>query len=101
MRFALAAMSVLSIVACAAPAPSAKGAGAKKTELASNAGGPNAKGKYVCTYEEDVGSHMRQKICRYIDDQGDARGRQQDDMREMGTHAIGLPALPASKGGGH
>ena len=97
MRFALAAVSVVSMIACAAPSAETKdGGGKSKPTLASNAGGPTAKGKYICSYEEDVGSHLRQKVCRYLDDQGDARGRQQDDLREMGMHSVSLPAMPGS-----
>ena len=96
MRVPLAAAAVLSFVACASPTAASKdGSGKSKQQLASNAGGPNAKGKYTCTFEEDVGSHFRQKVCRYIDDQNDARGRQQDDIREMGMHSLRQPTTSA------
>ncbi|HEX4384626.1 MAG TPA: hypothetical protein VH083_16805 [Myxococcales bacterium] len=71
-------------------------AGKAKPTLASNAGGPTAKGKYTCTFEEDVGSHFRQKVCRYVDDQTDARAQQQDDIREMGMHGTRNPSLDPS-----
>jgi hypothetical protein len=51
--------------------------------LASNAGGPNAKGKYVCSYEEPIGSHVPVKVCRYqdADDNNEERNRVQDSLR--------------------
>jgi hypothetical protein len=91
MRFPLAATLALSLIACASSNSTvAKKKADPKESLASNAGGPNAKGKYVCTYDEDTGSHMRQKICRYVDeDTSNNRSRAQDDIREMGMHGIG------------
>jgi hypothetical protein len=92
MRFSLVATLALSLMACASSNTSAakKKADPKET-LASNAGGPAAKGKYVCTYDEDTGSHLRQKTCRYVDDDAanNTRNRAQDDIREMGMHGIG------------
>jgi hypothetical protein len=106
MRSALAAVAVLSLIACAGAKPAGTdGPGKAKQPLASNASGPAPKGKYICTFEEDVGSHFRQKICRYIDDSNDARGRQQDDIREMGMHDVRNPSLGGgttiSGGAGH
>jgi hypothetical protein len=88
MRFTLAATLALSLIACAGPnATSASStAGKSQPTLASNAGGPKAKGKYTCEYEEDTGSHLRNKVCRYIDSDSDARGRLQDDIREFQQH---------------
>ncbi|HEX4384627.1 MAG TPA: hypothetical protein VH083_16810 [Myxococcales bacterium] len=90
MRFPLVATLALSLIACASSNTSAakkKSADPKET-LASNAGGPAAKGKYVCTYDEDTGSHMRTKTCRYVDEDNASGNRHQaqDDMREMGMH---------------
>jgi hypothetical protein len=90
MRFPLVATLALSLIACASSNTTVakkKTADPKET-LASNAGGPAAKGKYVCTYDEDTGSHMRQKTCRYVDEDTNNANRrqQQDDMREMGMH---------------
>jgi len=94
MRFPLAATLALSLIACASSRPmqdataTTDSSGKSKPNLASNAGGPNAKGKYTCDYEEDTGSHLRQKICRYVDSDNDARGRVQDDIREFEQHML-------------
>jgi hypothetical protein len=74
-----------SLIACANARPVSD---KPKPTLASNAGGPNAKGKYTCEYEEDTGSHLRQKVCRYIDSDNDARGQTQDAVREWQMHPI-------------
>ena len=91
MRFSLTAALAFSLIACAASRPkqdatataSASGKAAKPT-LASNAGGPNAQGKYICEYEEDTGSHMRQKVCRYQDNGESRQGLQNELMRNTG-----------------
>lgn len=98
MRSLLAACLGLSLVACATPGPQG---GALKNKsstptLSSNAGGPNAKGKYVCEYEEDTGSHLRNKVCRYVDEESDERGRTQDEFRNWQRNG-GVPGAP---GGG-
>jgi hypothetical protein len=101
MRLVSSALLGLALAGCASNR-AAPAADKSKPTLASNAGGPAAKGKYTCTYEEDVGSHLRQKVCRYVDDRTDARGQQQDDIREMGMHNVRLPTLsPAGGGGGN
>jgi hypothetical protein len=85
MRFALVFVASLAF-ACAgskAAKPDAtKPPGAGPT-LASNAGGPDAKGKYVCAYEEKLGSHVPVKVCRYQDENSydDTRDRLQDSLR--------------------
>ena len=87
MRFPMAVTLALSLVACASSRSSQanKDSGTKET-LQSNAGGPNAKGKYTCTYEEDTGSHHRTKICRYVEDTAEARERTQQDIRDLSQH---------------
>jgi hypothetical protein len=75
MRFLNVTTAALCLFACATPRKANKDKA--KPTLASNAGGPNAKGKYVCTYDEDTGSHLRNKVCRYIDDTaGSLRARE-------------------------
>ena len=74
MRSILLASVALSLVACAGTTASGTSSGkqlndTRKPTLQSNAGGPNARGKYVCEYEEDTGTHLRNKVCRYIDDE--------------------------------
>lgn len=94
MRLSILAVAAFTLIACASTqSASTKDKSAKPT-LASNAGGPAAKGKYVCSYDEDTGSHMRNKVCRYIDDTaGSQRARQetQDNFRrwEMGPRQVG------------
>ena len=95
MRSLLAACLGLSFVACAT---SGSQGGALKNKsntptLSSNAGGPNAKGKYVCEFEEDTGSHLRSKVCRYVDEESEQRARTQDDVRnwQRGQGAAGAP----------
>jgi hypothetical protein len=88
MRFPMAVTLAFSLLACASTT-SSKTDKAKDPTLASNAGGPNAKGKYTCTYEEDTGSHMRQKICRYVEDSSVARDRTQQDMRDLSQQGMG------------
>jgi hypothetical protein len=89
MRFPMAVTLAFSLIACASTSSSKANntAKAKDGTLSSNAGGPNAKGKYTCSYEEDTGSHMRQKICRYVDESTEARDRAQQDMRDMSQHS--------------
>jgi|SRR5476649_308479 hypothetical protein len=82
MRFPLAAVLVFSLIACASTR-AANNAEKSKPTLASNAGGPAAKGKYTCDYEEDTGSHLRQKVCRYIDSDTDTIHQTQDDWRDF------------------
>jgi hypothetical protein len=82
MRNFLRAAVALSLMACANARPVNDSWGRSKPTLASNAGGPNATGRYTCDYEEDTGSHLRQKVCRYIDSDHDARGQTQDMFRE-------------------
>jgi hypothetical protein len=85
MRFSLVAVLTLSMMACASTHTASKDSSGKPTpSLASNAGGPAAKGKYICDYEEDTGSHRRTKICRYVDDtegSQNAREKTQDQWR--------------------
>jgi hypothetical protein len=85
MRNLLAATLALSLLACANAKPVANSSAKSKPTLASNAGGPNAKGKYTCEYEEDTGSHLRQKVCRYVDSENDARGQTQDQFRQWNS----------------
>jgi hypothetical protein len=85
MRFSLVAVLALSLMACASTHTAGNDSSGKaKPTLASNAGGPAAKGKYICDYEEDTGSHRRSKICRYVDDtegSQNAREKTQDQWR--------------------
>jgi hypothetical protein len=84
MRFPLIATVIVSFIACASSKPKATplaDARNHQPTLQSNANGPNARGKYVCDFEEDTGSHLRQKVCRYIDNDNDARGQTQDWIR--------------------
>ena len=97
MRLVSSAVLGLALAGCASHR-AAPAADKSKPTLASNAGGPPARGKYTCTYEEDVGSHFRQKVCRYVDDQSDARRQQQDDIREMGMHNVRMPTLSGAAG---
>jgi hypothetical protein len=85
MRILFGATIALSMMACANARPVSDSSGKSKPTLASNAGGPNAKGKYVCEYEEDTGSHLRQKVCRYVDSNNDARGQTQDQFRQWNS----------------
>jgi hypothetical protein len=80
MRIFLGAALALSMMACANARPDSSGR--STPTLASNAGGPNATGKYTCEYQEDTGSHLRQKVCRYVDSDSDMRGKTQDMFRE-------------------
>jgi hypothetical protein len=95
MRFPLVATLALSLFACTSSRPAQKSAAASadvKPTLNSNAGGPAAKGKYICDYEEDTGSHRRTKICRYVDDTDgsqNARSQTQDNWREFMNHSLG------------
>jgi hypothetical protein len=82
MRSFLGAAIALSLMACANARPVNDSSGRSKPTLASNAGGPDAKGKYICDYEEDTGSHLRQKVCRYRDSDNDHRLQTQDQFRE-------------------
>jgi hypothetical protein len=88
MRFSMAVTLAVSLFACASTSSSKATSTdkAKTPTLSSNAGGPAAKGKYTCSYEEDTGSHMRQKICRYVDESTEARDRVQQDMRDLSQH---------------
>jgi hypothetical protein len=103
MRLRLVAPIALALFACASARPTADttnvadGRNAARPTLASNAGGPNARGKYTCDYEEDTGSHLRQKVCRYVDSENDARGQVQDAVREWQAH----PIAGAPGSGGH
>jgi hypothetical protein len=81
MRIFFGAAIALSMMACANARPVSDSSVKSKPTLASNAGGPNAKGKYTCEYEEDTGSHLRQKVCRYVDSDNDARLQTQDMFR--------------------
>jgi hypothetical protein len=95
MRFPVVATLALSLIACASSRPAQTSSTATdkdKPPLASNAGGPAAKGKYICDYEEDTGSHRRTKICRYVDDTDgsrNARAQTQDNWREFMNHSLG------------
>ena len=87
MRSLFAVCLGLSFAGCATTGSSGSQGGALKNKsntptLSSNAGGPNAKGKYVCEYEEDTGTHLRNKVCRYVDSDDDTRGQTQDAIRE-------------------
>ncbi len=92
MRLPIIAAAAFSVFACASTR--ATSTDKSKPTLASNAGGPAAKGKYTCTFEEDTGSHMRNKVCRYIDDTDGsirARNETQDHWRRFneGPRQIG------------
>jgi hypothetical protein len=87
MRSLFVACIGLSFIACASGGPQGTSGGAlkntSKPTLASNAGGPNAQGKYVCEFEEDTGTHLRNKVCRYVDSETEARMHIQDEMRHL------------------
>jgi hypothetical protein len=97
MRFKMVVMLGVPLIACASsrarPAQTTAVASSEsKPTLKSNAGGPAAKGKYICDYEEDTGSHMRQKVCRYVEDtegSQNSRNQTQDNWREFMNHSLG------------
>ncbi|HEY2031124.1 MAG TPA: hypothetical protein VGH20_18135 [Myxococcales bacterium] len=93
MRSLFAVCLGLSFAGCATA--SSQGTSLKNKSgtptLSSNAGGPNAKGKYVCEFEEDTGSHLRNKVCRYVDSDTEARMHIQDEVRNLdrsGTNTV-------------
>jgi hypothetical protein len=98
-------ISVLAIVlfACASakPNPVATAPAPPKPTLASNAGGPDAKGKYVCEYEEPVGTHVPKKVCRYVDegDTDPTRDELQNSLRKAPGTTNVPPSMP--KTGSH
>jgi len=94
MRSLFALCLGLSFVGCAATGPQSTTLKNKSSTptLASNAGGPDAKGKYVCEYEEDTGSHLRNKVCRYVD--GDAAARAQIQNEIINFQARDNPVRP-------
>ena len=82
MRSLFAVCLGLSFVGCAGGGPQGGTLKNKSSAptLSSNAGGPDAKGKYVCEFEEDTGSHLRNKVCRYVDGDAAARGTIQNEI---------------------
>jgi hypothetical protein len=99
MRFSLVAVLALSLMACAGThTASNDSSGKAKPTLASNADGPAAKGKYFCDYEENTGSHRRQKICRYIDSDTDTIHQTQDDWRDFLHRQDTKPGMNPSSG---
>jgi hypothetical protein len=74
----------------AASSTSQKSAQQKTPPLASNAGGPNAKGKFVCEYEDSVGTHFSQKVCRYRDEDEEQRARQSTQDAFNGAHGVNI-----------
>lgn len=89
MRSLFAVCLGLSFAGCATAGSQGSQGGALKNKsgtpsLQSNAGGPDAKGKYVCEYEEDTGTHLRNKVCRYVDSDTEARMHIQDEVRNLG-----------------
>ncbi|HEY2031123.1 MAG TPA: hypothetical protein VGH20_18130 [Myxococcales bacterium] len=100
MRSLFAVCLGLSFVGCAtggSQSTSLKNKSGTPT-LASNAGGPNAKGKYVCEFEEDTGSHLRNKVCRYVDSDTEARMHIQDEVRNLDRAGANTANM---LGGGH
>jgi hypothetical protein len=100
MRFSIAATLAFSLIACASTQTASNRAVKPGPMLASNAGGPEAKGKYTCDYEAETGSHRRQKICRYVDSDTDTIHATQDGMREFQSHQ-NTDTLPTPNPGGH
>jgi hypothetical protein len=51
-------------------------------------GGVAPKGNFVCDMETPLGSHMAQRVCRYVDDDDESRSHRLQTQDALRTHGV-------------
>jgi len=94
MRTACLSAFIVAAAACAAHRTPAEPAGhivPASTYLAKDGtilGGTGPQGKFVCDFETPLGSHVSQKVCRYVDDTDESTTHRQQTQEALRTHPV-------------